>query len=139
MRESRREQMCSMKLGCDKDFPYDANLEGITVEDHERNSFADGELVSFSGDPAEWKNISADLRRYFAEKLEQDSDSLNLRTSARTYDDAMTRYRIYLCISRSYVSVDVYFKTKNCSIFSITCVVYKSEVVPDPECRSRLR
>jgi len=103
MRESRREQMCSMKLGCDKDFPYDANLEGITVEDHERNSFADGELVSFAGDPAEWKNISADLRRYFAEKLEQDSDSLNLRTSARTYDDAMTRYRIYLCISRSYV------------------------------------
>jgi len=50
-------------------------------------------LASFPEDPAEWKNISADLRRPFAErKLEQDLDSLNLRTSARIYDDGRTGY-----------------------------------------------
>jgi len=33
-----RESKCynSMKLGGDKDFPYDVNLERKTVEDHER-------------------------------------------------------------------------------------------------------
>jgi len=30
-------------------------LEGVAVEDHERNSFAVEELVSFYEDPAEWK------------------------------------------------------------------------------------
>ena len=30
----------SMKLGGGKDFPYDGYLEGITVEDQERNHFA---------------------------------------------------------------------------------------------------
>jgi len=39
------------------------------------------------------ESISEDLRRHFAEKkLEQDLDSLNLKTSARTYDDGRTRY-----------------------------------------------
>ena len=84
-----------MKLGGGDDFPYDASLEGMTVEDHERNYCAVGELASFSEDPAEWEIVSADLRRYFAEKkLEQDLDSFNLRTLARTYDDNRTRYLI---------------------------------------------
>jgi len=63
----------SVKLDGGNDFPYDANLERITVEDHERNYCAVGELASFSEDPTEWENVSADLHRYFAvKKLEQD-------------------------------------------------------------------
>jgi len=44
-----------MKLGNGKDFPIDANLKGITIGGHKRNSFAVGDLVSFSEDPTEWK------------------------------------------------------------------------------------
>jgi len=55
--------------------------------------FAVGELVQFSEDPAKWRNTSADVRKYFAEKKRgQDFDSLNLRISARTYDDGRTGY-----------------------------------------------
>jgi len=91
--EQKTANVSSVKLGGGNDFPYDANLEGMTVENHERNYCAVGELSSFSEDPAEWENVGADLRRCFAEKrLEQDLDSLNLRTSARTYDDGRTRY-----------------------------------------------
>jgi len=71
--EQKTANISSVKLGGGNDFPYDANLEGMTVEDHERNCCVVGELASFSEDPAEWENVSADLRRYFAEKkLEQD-------------------------------------------------------------------
>jgi len=74
-------------------------LKSAAAEDHERNYFAVGELASFSENPAEWENVSADLRRYFAEnKLEQDLDALNLRTSARTYDDGRTKYLIIIII-----------------------------------------
>ena len=70
-------------------------MKSAAAEDHERNYFAVGELASFSENPTEWENVSADLRRYFAEKkLEQDLDSFNLRTLARTYDDNRTRYLI---------------------------------------------
>jgi len=68
MREQKTANTNSMKLGGGKDFPYDANLEGVTVEGHERISFADEKLASFSKDPAEWKNVSAELRRHFAEE-----------------------------------------------------------------------
>ena len=78
----------SMKLGAGKGCPYDASLEGITGKGDadERNSFGVGELGSFSEDPAEWKYVSTDLRKHFAEnmQLEQDLGSLNVRTSART-------------------------------------------------------
>jgi len=66
--EQKAANVSSVKVGGGNDFPYDANVEGMTVEDHERNYCAVGELASFSEDPAEWKNISADLRMYFAEK-----------------------------------------------------------------------
>jgi len=59
-REALREKILnvnSMTLGGDKRFPYDDNLEGMTVAEHGRNYFSVGELVSFSEDPAEWRNI----------------------------------------------------------------------------------
>jgi len=93
--EQKTANVSNVKLGGGRDFPYDVDLEGmaVSVENHERNYCAVGELSSFSEDPAEWENVSADLRRCFAEKrLEKDLDSLNLRTSARTYDDGRTRY-----------------------------------------------
>jgi len=34
--EQKTANVNSMKLGGGKDFPYDANLEGITAEDQER-------------------------------------------------------------------------------------------------------
>jgi len=34
----------------------------------------------------------ADLRRYFAEKFEQDLESMNLRILARIYDNRKTSY-----------------------------------------------
>jgi len=34
-REQKTANVSGMKLGVGKDFPYAANLEGITVEDHE--------------------------------------------------------------------------------------------------------
>ena len=92
--EQKTANVSNVKLGGGRDFPYDVDLEGmaVSVENHERNYCAVGELSSFSEDPAEWENVSADLRRYSAEKkFEQDLDSLNLRTSARTYDDGRTR------------------------------------------------
>ena len=61
--EQRTANINSLKLGGDKDFPCDANLEGVTAAEHELIVSAVGELVSFSEDPSEWKNINADLRR----------------------------------------------------------------------------
>jgi len=61
--EQRTANTNGLKLGSDKDFPYDTNLEGVTAAEHELIASAVGELVSFSEDPSEWKNINAVLRR----------------------------------------------------------------------------
>jgi len=72
--EQKTANSSSMELGGDKDFPYDINLEGITAEDHEGNSFRLGNYSLFSEDSAEWKALvqtyAGTLRRETLNKIQ---------------------------------------------------------------------